>query len=177
MKKALFLDRDGTIIEDTHYLHKPEEVSLIHGVTEALQLAIQKNYLLFLFTNQSGIGRGYYTLEDTISCNREMIRQLNIVDNLFAEICIATETPDQPQNYRKPSPRFILEMVQKHDLNKNDCWMVGDRLSDLQAGINAKVKAAFVKTGKSLDGSTMDFLQIHNIPFYNTLLELSQALP
>lgn len=174
--KALFLDRDGTLIEDTHYLHKPEEVKLIPRVQEALKTALEKEYQLFLFTNQSGIGRGYYTLEDTIACNEEMTRQLNLGPNLFKDICIAPEAPEQPQNYRKPSPKFILEMISQHNLDASKSWMIGDRLSDLEAGKSGKVQPAFVETGKPLNEETRNYIQQNSIPVFKDFFDLVETL-
>jgi len=148
MNKALFLDRDGTLILDKDYLSDPEGVELIPDVTEALKSARDLGYLLFLFTNQSGIGRGYHTLEDAQACNQRMLDLLDLGDDLFAAICIAPEAPDQISAYRKPSPRFILEMRAKHSLDPQQCWMVGDRESDLEAGLNAHINAVAVCTGK-----------------------------
>ena len=176
MKKALFLDRDGTLIKDTHYLHKPDDVELIAGTRQALQIALAKGYALFLFTNQSGIGRGYYTMEDAIACNQEMIHQISLQADLFSGICIAPETPDQVQDYRKPSPKFIFEMIEEHTLDRENCWMLGDRLSDLQAGHNANIRAAFLHTGKPLTEETEQFLRDHSIPDYPDLLQFVETL-
>ncbi len=148
MNKALFLDRDGTLIYDKDYLSDPDEVELIPGVTTALETARDLGYLLFLFTNQSGIGRGYYSFEDAQACNQRMIEMLDLGEDLFQTICIAPEAPDQPGTYRKPSPRFILEMRAQHTLDPSQCWMVGDRESDLEAGLNGQINAVAVCTGK-----------------------------
>jgi D-glycero-D-manno-heptose 1,7-bisphosphate phosphatase len=148
MAKALFLDRDGTLILDRDYLADPAGVELIPGVTDALRRARGLGYLLFLFTNQSGIGRGYHTIEDTHRCNARMLELLGLGADLFAGVCIAPEAPDQPSLYRKPSPRFIREMIAAHRLDPAHCWMIGDRESDLDAGLNAGIRAAAVCTGK-----------------------------
>lgn len=148
MNKALFLDRDGTLIIDQGYLSDPEGVELIPGVITALKTARDLGYMLFLFTNQSGIGRGFYTVAEAQACNQRMLDLLGLGDDLFTAICIAPETPDQPLEYRKPSPRFILEMRAKHSLDPDLCWMVGDRESDVEAGLNAKIHAAALCTGK-----------------------------
>ena len=103
--RALFLDRDGTLILDKHYLADPAGVELIPGVAAALQRARALGYQLFLFTNQSGIARGLHTLEDVHRCNTRMEELLQLPLPLFTDICIATEGPDEPQQYRKPSPR------------------------------------------------------------------------
>jgi D-glycero-D-manno-heptose 1,7-bisphosphate phosphatase len=146
--RALFLDRDGTLILDKHYLSDPAGVEMIPGVPAALQRARELGYQLFLFTNQSGIGRGMYTLEDALRCNVRMEELIGLPAPLFTDICIAPEAPDQPSTYRKPSPRFILESIQRHALDPAHCWMVGDREADVQAGQNAGIRAAAVCTGK-----------------------------
>lgn len=147
-RKALFLDRDGTLIHDRDYLCDPAGVELIPGAADALRRARALGYRLFLFTNQSGIGRGYHTIEDTHRCNARLLELMGLGADLFAGICIAPEAPDQPSLYRKPSPRFILEMIAQHGLDPTRCWMIGDRESDLEAGLAAGIRAAAVCTGK-----------------------------
>ena len=147
-RKALFLDRDGTIIFDRDYLADPAGVELIPGAAAALRRARELGYLLFLFTNQSGIGRGFHTIEDTHRCNARMNELLGLGPAPFAGLCIAPEAPDQPSLYRKPSPRFILESLAQHGLDPAQCWMIGDRESDLDAGLAAGIRAAAVCTGK-----------------------------
>lgn len=152
MSKALFLDRDGTIIVDKDYLADPAGVELIPGAAKALRRARELGYQLFLFTNQSGIGRGYFTLDDAHACNDRMIELLKLGPTPFVDICIAPETPDQSSLYRKPSPRFITESIVRHHLDPAQCWMIGDRESDIEAGINAGIKTAAVGTGKYSTG-------------------------
>lgn len=148
MSKALFLDRDGTIIVDKHYLADPAGVELIPGVRSALQRARELGYKLFLFTNQSGIGRGLYTLDDVLLVNARMETLLALASPLFTELCIAPEAPDQPSLYRKPSPRFIEEMIAAHHLDPAHCAMIGDRQSDAQAGLNAGIRSIAICTGE-----------------------------
>ncbi|MBI2511266.1 MAG: HAD-IIIA family hydrolase [Opitutae bacterium] len=147
-RRALFLDRDGTIIHDRDYLCDPSGVELVPGAAAALQRARARGYLLFLFTNQSGIGRGFHTIEHTHRCNARMVELLGLGPEPFAEICIAPEAPDQPSLYRKPSPRFILESIARHGLDPAHCWMIGDRESDIDAGLAAGIRSAAVCTGK-----------------------------
>src|SRR5687767_8249729 len=115
--RALFLDRDGTLIESRHYLSDPSEVVLMPGVREALHRFVTEGYRLFLFTNQSGVGRGFFPLEAVHRCNERMLELLDLPPPRFTEVCIATETPEMPAVYRKPSPRFIHEMMEKYALN------------------------------------------------------------
>ena len=141
---AIFLDRDGTLIENRHYLASPEGVAVLPGVREGLAVARECGAKLFLFTNQSGVGRGYFTLADVEVVNRRMIEAIGLGDDLFAGICIAPERPDEPPVYRKPSPRFIHEMLAKHSLAAEAAWMVGDAPSDWEAGINAGIRSAAI---------------------------------
>ena len=148
MSKALFLDRDGTIIVDKHYLADPAGVELIPGVRSALQRARELGYKLFLFTNQSGIGRGLYTLDDVLLVNARMETLLALASPLFTELCIAPEAPDQPSLYRKPSPRFIQDMIAAPHLDPAHCAIIRGRPSDAQAGLNAGIRSIAICTGE-----------------------------
>ncbi|MBS0632945.1 MAG: HAD-IIIA family hydrolase [Verrucomicrobia bacterium] len=145
---ALFLDRDGTLIIDKDYLADPAGVEILPGIPAALRRARELGYELFLFTNQSGIGRGYYTLDQAHAVNARMDELLGLPAPIFREICIAPERPDQPSLYRKPSPRFIQEMIARYALDPAHCYMVGDRPSDIESGQNAGVHPIAVCTGK-----------------------------
>ena len=148
MKRALFLDRDGTLIPDYHYLDDPDRIEVMPTTGDALRQASTLGYKMFLFSNQSGVGRGYFTLDVVHACNRRMLDLMNLPDDFFTDVCLATEHPDEEQVYRKPSPRFIMEMAEKHDLNLGLSHTVGDKIVDLQAATNAGTQGAFVKTGK-----------------------------
>ena len=158
--KALFLDRDGTLMLNVPYLSDPEKVELLPGVAESLKKAQDLGYLLFLFTNQSGIGRGYYTLEDAVACNTKLIELIGLGEDVFAEVCIAPEAPDAEQVYRKPSPKFILEMIAKHSLDPEACVIVGDRIADVNAGKNAGIKRVYINSGNcSEEGEEADAIE------------------
>ena len=173
--KALFLDRDGTLILDKHYLADPAGVELIPGVAAALDQARAAGYALFLFTNQSGIARGLYTLDDVHRCNARMEELLGLRGPLWTDICIATEGPDEPMGYRKPSPRFILESISRHRLTPSACWMVGDREGDIQAGLGAGIRSAAVCTGKH-DAAAWSALRLPSVPVFPSLTEFVATL-
>jgi len=163
--KALFLDRDGTLIIDRVYLSDPAGVELISGTIQALDLVIKHGYRLFLFTNQSGIGRGLHTLEDTHKVNARMEEVIGLKPPLFTDICIAPEGPKDPIVYRKPSPRFILESITKFDLDPTQCWMEGDSEADIKAALAAGIKIAAVKTGK-IDPSSLEVVAENKVPIF-----------
>lgn len=149
--KALFLDRDGTLIVDRHYLSDPAQVELLPGVRDALHGFLADGWRLFLFTNQSGVGHGMFPIETVHRCNARMLELLALPAPGFTETCIAPETPEMPAVYRKPSPRFILEMIARYSLDPAHTWMVGDKPSDVQAGLNAEVQAALLRAVPVVD--------------------------
>lgn len=179
MSKALFLDRDGTLIYDKDYLSDPGEVELVPGTDIALQMASDLGYLLFLVTNQSGIGRGYYTMADYERVNARMLELLKMSGDVFAEICVAPERPDESSEYRKPSPKFIKEMIAKYDLDPGQCYMIGDKQCDVLTGMNAGINPIAVGTGKDSDRAQFEELATWDTQVYTDLLafvkELEQA--
>jgi D-glycero-D-manno-heptose 1,7-bisphosphate phosphatase len=168
MAKGLFLDRDGTLIVDKVYLADPAGVEVIAGTAAALRRARALGYGLFLFTNQSGIGRGYHTLADTRRVNARMEELLGLPAPAFDEVCIAPEGPGEPLVYRKPSPRFILETIARRGLDPAVCWMVGDAASDLAAAAAAGIRAAAVRTGK-VDPALLPEVAAGRVPLFADL--------
>jgi len=173
--QAIFLDRDGTLIENRHYLASPEGVALLPGVREALARARAAGSKLFLFTNQSGVGRGMFKLEDVEAVNRRMIEVLGLGDNLFTGICVAPERPDEPPVYRKPSPRFIQEMLAEYGLAAEAAWMVGDAPSDWEAGINAGVRTAAIVPDPAVEKARERRLEL-GVETYASLLDWAMAV-
>lgn len=173
--KALFLDRDGTLIIDKVYLAEPAGVEIIPGAADGLRRARALGYKLFLFTNQSGIGRGYHTLDDTHRVNARMIELLGIGPEAFTDICIAPEAPGQPSQYRKPSPRYIQESVTRHGLAPASCWMVGDAASDIAAAMAAGINAAAVRTGK-IDPAQIPEVAAGRVPVYDSFADFAATL-
>ena len=159
-RKALFLDRDGTLIRHIPYLHDPDGVELLEGTRQALSRARKAGYLLFLFSNQSGIGRGMFTMREAEACNRRMIDLLELPGEVFAATCIAPEVPGDLSGYRKPNPRFILEMIESHELDPECCWMIGDSDCDMEAAVNAGIRSCRVGEDRSLD-SIIDHVIAH----------------
>lgn len=144
---ALFLDRDGNLIVDHHHTCEVHQITLISGVKEALEACLQAGYRLFVLTNQSGINRGKFTWAQYHACNRRMLELLDLPTPGILEIKAAPERPDEPSVYRKPSPRFIHEMVAKYQLDPARCWMIGDRITDWDAGQSAGIRSCAVRSG------------------------------
>ncbi len=148
LAQAVFLDRDGTLIEEKHYLHKPEQVVIFPGVADALNRLQAAGFKLFIVTNQSGVGRGYFTLADVEKVNRHLGQELGKSGVRFEKIYIAPEHPDHPSRGRKPSPQFLLDARDEFGLDLGRSYMIGDKLIDLECGWNAGVRRSLlVRTG------------------------------
>jgi len=151
-KAAVFLDRDGTLNVERHYLHKPDELELIDGVIEGLQLLQQANFQLFVVTNQSGIGRGYFAEEDMRLVHRKLEHILESHGINLAHIYFAPEAPGEPSRGRKPSPQFLLDASRDYQISLEHSYMIGDKQCDLDCGWAAGVAASvLVRTGYGAD--------------------------
>jgi D-glycero-D-manno-heptose 1,7-bisphosphate phosphatase len=148
LSSAVFLDRDGTLIEEKDYLSDPDSVTPIPGAAEAL-LSLQKaGYKLLIVSNQSGVGRGYFTMQDVERVNERMARHFAGKGVRFEKIYISPEAPDQPSRGRKPSPQFVFDARDEFGLDLPSSYFIGDKLLDVECGWNAGVKKSIlVRTG------------------------------
>ena len=148
VKRAVFLDRDGTLIEDKDYLHRPEEVVIFPGAGEALKRLQNAGFLLIIVTNQSGIGRGYFTTEDCERVHEHLADEFAKFGVAFVKIYVAPEAPNRPSRGRKPSPQFLFDARDEFEIDLTQSYIVGDKLIDLECGWNAKVRqSVLVRTG------------------------------
>ena len=147
MTQAVFFDRDGVLNEDHGYLYRIEDFKFLPGVASLKQL-VDAGFLLFLVTNQSGVGRGYYTMADVDKLHAHMAGELARQGIGFRRIYAAPEVPGQPSRGRKPSPQFLFDARDEFGVNLAESYMVGDKLIDLETGWNAGVKKSIlVRTG------------------------------
>ena len=136
MRPALFLDRDGVINVDSGYVGKQEDFEFFPGIFDICRIAKQLGYLIFVVTNQSGIGRGYYTEQDFLKLNDWMcgvFKEHGVeIDKVY--YCSSLDSPD-----RKPEPGMILRAAEEYDIDLSRSILVGDKDTDIQAGIAAGV--------------------------------------
>jgi len=148
MNRAVFLDRDGTLITERNYLADPAQVEILPGAPAALKRLQDAGFKLFIVTNQSGIGRGYYTMADLHRVNARLLADLARDGVRLERIYFAPEAPDQPSRGRKPSPQFLFDARDEFRLDLARSYMIGDKLADLECGWNAGVrKSILVRTG------------------------------
>jgi len=148
MKPAVFLDRDGTLIEEKEYISRPEQVTIFSGAAAALKRLQDAGFALFIVSNQSGVGRGYFTMADVEKVNAHLRAQLAREGVRLEKVYVAPEAPDQPSRGRKPSPQFLFDARDEFQIDLTRSYMIGDKLIDLECGWNAGVKKSLlVRTG------------------------------
>ena len=138
-KPAIFLDRDGVIIEDNHYLKDPAKVVLCKGVTQFFQISGEKNIPIIIVTNQSGIFRGLLTWHDYQAVTEQMMGLLGNPPNLLAIYANSCSPDASKTSWRKPSPEMIKDAAKRFNIDLGNSVMIGDRMSDIEAGVNAGI--------------------------------------
>jgi len=146
--QAVFLDRDGTIIEEKEFLHCPEDVVVFPGAADALKRLQDFGFKLFIVSNQSGVGRGYFTLADVQRVNQRLMHELGQAAVRIEAIYVAPEAPEAPSRGRKPSPQFLFDARDQFRLDLAQSYIIGDKLTDLECGWNAGLRQCLlVRTG------------------------------
>ncbi len=148
--KYILLDRDGTIIRDKHYLSDPEGVELFPNTAEGLKAMQDAGYDLIVTTNQSGIGRNYYAKSDMESVNRRMSELLAEYGIEFKAIYFCPHAPEQKCDCRKPAPGMFDQAIAEFGMNPEECFVIGDKLCDVELGMARKAGTILVRTGKGL---------------------------
>jgi len=146
MKKAVFLDRDGTINVDYGYVGKVEKFELLPRVRDALKLLQEKGFLLFVISNQSGVNRGYYTQEDLQAVHDKMVAEFGKDGVVFSEAFYCLHRPDERCACRKPSPKAVRDIARKYDIDLAQSFFIGDKETDVLTGKNAGTKTVLVSS-------------------------------
>jgi D-glycero-D-manno-heptose 1,7-bisphosphate phosphatase len=157
LSAAVFIDRDGTIIEDADYCSHPKQVKVFAGVPQALRRLKSKGFKLIVITNQSGIGRGFLTVDQYRSVEWEVSRQVG--HGLIDATYFCPDVPGQHSTHRKPAPGMILQAKQEHQIDLARSFFIGDKEIDVECGRNAGVRTIRVQTGfdRDIAGSGADW--------------------
>jgi D-glycero-D-manno-heptose 1,7-bisphosphate phosphatase len=152
LKRAVFLDRDGTINEESEYLYKVEECRFLPGVKEAVKRLNSAGYLVVVVTNQSGIARGYYSECDLEKLHEHMAKEFAGSGARVDGWYYCPHHPDFPAgeaacDCRKPLPGMLLAASGELGIDLSSSWMVGDKGADMEAGIAAGCRSILVRTG------------------------------
>jgi D-glycero-D-manno-heptose 1,7-bisphosphate phosphatase len=157
-RPAVFVDRDGTLIHDADYCSDPKQVRVFKGVSEALRRLKRRGYKIIVITNQSGIGRGFFTVEQYRAVEAEVLRQVG--PDLIDATYFCPDLPGQPSKCRKPAPGMILDAAHDHHIDLVRSFFIGDKEIDAECGHNAGVRTIRVRTGfdKMTDRSSADWV-------------------
>ena len=146
--KVVFLDRDGVINEEVGYLHKIKDFKFINGVMDSCNYFLSLGYQIIVVTNQSGIGRGLYKEEDFHIVNEWMLDNFRQEGIRILDVFFCPHGPDDDCECRKPKPGLFINAKEKHDIDMNKSWMIGDKEADIQAANNAGInQTILVRSG------------------------------
>ena len=166
---SLFLDRDGVINHEKHYLYKISDFEFIDGVIPALQSFSNQDYAIFIITNQSGIARGIYTEQDYHILTEWLLQQFQHFHIHIQKIYYCPHHPSV-NGYcpcRKPEPGMILQAAREFQLTLDKAILVGDKNSDIEAGIRAGIQHNYlIQTGHAITQNP------HQVPIIRNLLDL-----
>lgn len=143
-KPTVFLDRDGTLVEEVNYLSRVEDLRLFPFTAEALRIVREHGFLAVVVTNQSGIGRGIYDEAAMHSIHEQMQIELSdAIDGFY----FCPHLPCDGCTCRKPGIGMIESAMNDLSIDLSNSWMIGDKISDIETGFNAGIKTALVRTG------------------------------
>lgn len=151
MQRAVFLDRDGTIIEDTGYPHERRELKFLPGVSKAIKLLSENGFKVIVITNQAGVARGYFAEETLKEINRyiqeSLAKQGALIDRIYYcphHIEGIIEEYRKECYYRKPNPGMIEEAVRDFGIDLASSFVIGDKTSDIEAGRRVGCKTILI---------------------------------
>ncbi|HET6409397.1 MAG TPA: HAD-IIIA family hydrolase [Chthoniobacteraceae bacterium] len=155
---AVFLDRDGTLIEDVHYCKDPDLVRPLPGAIDSLRRLKAAGYRTVIITNQSAIGRGWMTHEQYVAVHNRTLELIG--PELIDAAYFCADSPDLDSQHRKPAPGMVLDAARDHGIGLTRSWMVGDKPIDVQCGRAAGTRSILVLTGRGSrnDGEDADFV-------------------
>lgn len=143
--RAVFLDRDGTLMEEVEYCDDPAKVRVYPGVPEALRRVREAGWHTFIVTNQSGIGRGLMTEAQYRAVQEELLRQLGA--GAIDAVYFCADPPGAPSNRRKPAPGMVLEAAAAYHIDLPRSFLIGDKSADIECGQRAGARTILVLTG------------------------------
>ena len=159
-QKALFLDRDGIINVDHGYVSTINDFEFSKGIFALLEYFRDAGYLLFVITNQSGIGRGYYTESDFHTLTTWMVEAFASKGITIERVFYCPHTPDAKCRCRKPDIGMIEEALLEYPLDLKHSWMIGDKISDITLAANAGIGNTIYVGDRSLSQATLSFASV-----------------
>lgn len=149
MLKAVFLDRDGTINIDKGYVSKPADFEFETRAIEGLMMLKRAGYALFIITNQSGIGRGYYSERDFWNVHQHMCAELKKCGITIEGVFFCPHKPEDGCRCRKPSVGMLEKATSRYAIDLSKSWVIGDKTADIKLAENFGLRGILVMTGIS----------------------------
>ena len=178
--KLIILDRDGVINEDSdNYVRSVDEWKPIPGSIEAIADLYKAGYDIAVATNQSGLSRGYFDVDELNAMHSKMVHLVKEQGGQISAVLYCPHGPDDHCDCRKPKPGMIHQFVEQFHQKAEDVWVVGDSLRDLQAGLQAGCKVALVKTGKgprSLKAIAEQETGLDDAPVFDNLKSFAETI-
>ena len=159
-QKALFLDRDGIINVDHGYVYQIEKFEFIKGIFDLVKLFTDAGYLIFVVTNQSGIGRGYYSEEDFTTLTDWTIEAFKERDIKIEKVYYCPHSPEEKCHCRKPEIGMIEQALEDHPIDLANSWLIGDKQSDIDLAMNASIGSSIYIGNKDIKNPTYSFKSI-----------------
>jgi len=159
---VIFLDRDGVINKEVNYLSRIEDFVFIDGAIDSIKYLLGIGYEIIVITNQSGIARGLYTLEDYHVINSWMLNEFKRADINILDVFFCPHGPEDDCSCRKPKPGMILDARKKYDIDLSNSWLVGDKEDDIACAISAGIRnTVLVKSGHpiSIESSNAKYIK------------------
>ena len=160
LRKALFLDRDGIINVDHGYVSQIDQFEFTKDIFDLLHYFKNAGYLLFIVTNQSGIGRKYYTQKEYDTLTQWMIKALHEKDIDIQDVQYCPHSPQDNCNCRKPRTGMIDNILKKYPVDLQNSWLIGDKQSDIDLALNANIPNSIAIGDKNIVNSTYSFESI-----------------
>lgn len=177
--KIAFLDRDGVINIEKNYLHKIEDFEYTYNCKKALKVFLKKGFKIIIITNQAGIGKGLFSEKDYNFLTKYYLDDLLKSDIPILDVFYCPHHPNakieeykKDCNNRKPKPGMLIKAAKKYNIDMKESILVGDKSSDMLAGMNAGIEDLFLVKSNQTDMKE----SIKNVPIYNNLYEISMVI-
>lgn len=175
--KAVFFDRDGVVNRDFGYVYQQEDFIFMDGIFELLEFFKKQNYLLFLVTNQSGIGMGYYTEDDFLTLSKYM--QSEIKKELgfnFNGIYFCPHHPDDDCLCRKPKPGMIQKAIRDYKISLDQSILIGDRIRDVESAQHAGIKYKILLQGSQTEEPSIPISDLYQVQTLKQIPDLMTTI-
>jgi len=170
-KKALFLDRDGVINIEKNYLYRIEDFEFCKGIFGTVKYFQKRGFLIFVVTNQSGIGRGYYSQKSFYKLTNWMVKRFKNRGIEITKVYHCPHTPKIQCQCRKPDDKMFQDAIKTYNIDVLNSWMIGDKISDLQAAKKSKIGNLILINKQNRGDMKIDFLVNETFEIINIIKE------